>query len=195
MMRLYINGRWEPRDFIETFEAMESLYYIALNYRGHPPYYADEYHFFGGSDYRSSSYEDYLEGANRWMLARARRVVPAGARLYVKRVEFASPGGIDFAGLGQATDAVDRLAGRLIDFFTGRGLRREKVAQAHIETEMMEQSLASLKIDNARKLLELRRDFPDDEHLIALAVRDQDKLADKIAQGLITGNSDGDEGP
>lgn len=192
-MRLHIDGHWEPGDFIDTLEAMESLYYIALHHRDRPSYDLDEYRYFGAPEFRYASYEDYLDGANRWMLARARHLVPDGLRLHVKRVQFASKGGIDFAGLGQATDAVDRVVGRLVDFFTGRRIRREKDAQAGIETEMMHQSLTALKIDNARKLLELRRDFPGDEHLIALAVRDQDKLADLIAQGLITGNGDGEE--
>jgi hypothetical protein len=92
--------------------------------------------------------------------------------------------------LGQATEAVDRLVGRLLDFFTGRRLRRERDRQAAIETEIQQQRLYELKIENARKLLELRREFPDQEELtlIPLIIRDQDKLTDRIAQGMITGN-------
>lgn len=192
MMRLKIDGYWEPRDFIETFEAIESLYCITLTNRERYLLDVDHYRFYGGDDMRLLPYDAYLDATNRWMLDRARRTMPDRARLYVERIEFASPGGIDFAGVGKATEALDRLVGRLISFFTERRLRREKDVQAGIESEILRQNLLALKIDNARRILDLRRDFPGEEHLIALAVRDQDKIADRIAQGQITGTSTSD---
>jgi hypothetical protein len=49
---------------------------------------------------------------------------------------------------------------------------------------MKEESLRSLKIENARSILELRRDYPDmpDEFLTALIAHDQDKLIPRIAE-------------
>jgi len=194
VFRLKIDGRWEPSDFIDTLEAVETLYYMALDKPFYHWAWLEDYRYFAGPEFHLSPYDSYLDTMNRAMLARARRVIPGGGRLFVKRIEFASPGGMDFAGVGQAADAVERLVGRLIDFFADRRLRRERDKQAAIETEIRDQNLASLKIDNARKLLELHRAFPDAEHLIALAVRGQDKLADRIAQGMITGTgSDTDE--
>jgi len=187
VLHLDIDGRWEPRDFIETLQAIESLYYLALAGEERALWKVIDYRSFSRFNWRSSTFDNYLDQANLWMLEHARRVLPDSDRVYVRRVEFASPGGMDVAGLGQALDAVDRLVGRLISFFTERHLRREWDEQASIETDMKRQTLLALKIENAQKLLELRREFPDDEHLIALAVRDQDKLAERIAQGQITG--------
>jgi hypothetical protein len=189
---LKIDGVWEPGDFIETFEAIETLYYLGLGHPSYDPFWLG-YRLVDDGREAYSAFEAYRDTAARMMLARARSVVPQEQRLYVDRVQFASPGGIDFAGLGRVAEALDRLTGRLIDFFADKRLRHERDEQAALDTEMKRQNLASLKIDNARKLLELRRDFPDDEHLIALAVREQDKLADRIAQGMITGTGDKDE--
>lgn len=186
-MRIEIDGRWEPRDFVETLKAVESLYYLAVSDRDWPPLDYDEYRYLRARRSPWTSFDDFLDQSNRWMLEHAHRLVPADRRIYVTKIDFASPGGIDFAGIGQAVEAIGNTVGKLVSYYGDRRLRKERDEQAAIETEMKEQHLASLKIDNARKLLELRRDFPDDEHLIALAVRDQDKLADRIAQGLITG--------
>lgn len=185
-MRLCINGHWEPNDFIEVFQSIESLYYMALQQKDHRYHDRPRYAFHDGEDLRFTSYTAYLDAANRTMLERARLITPKRARLYVERIDFASPGGIDFAGFGQAVEAVDRLIGSLFDAVYGRRIRKEKDMQASIETETMRQNLLSMKIDNARNLLELRRDFPEDEHLIAIAVRDQDMLGERMAEGLIT---------
>lgn len=189
-MRLNINGHWEPVDFIETFEAIESLYFMSLQQMEGRFHERPQLSFYEGEDLRFSSYEAYLDAANKMMLERARRTTPKSTRLYIRRINFASPGGIDFAGFGQAMESVDRIVGRLVSFFTEKRVRAEKSLQAGIETDVARQNLLTLKIENARRLLELRRDFPEDEHLIAIAVRDQDRLGERIAEGLITDQTD-----
>ena len=183
-----IDGVWEPSDFAEVLKAIESLYYkVALVDDGLRP--------FGRRTFRRFptwiDSADELDQLNDVLLAEARMIAPPAIRLRVSRIEYASPGGIDVTGAGQAAEAADRTIGRLIDFFTGRKQRIEKDKQAEIETEIKEQNLISCKIDNAEKLLDLIEKHPDQRDLlIALFVKDQDKIADRISQGLITGRGD-----
>lgn len=184
-LTIRIDGCWEPVDFIETFQSIEALYYLAMVRERKPFFFEDDLRFAAAAQASAPSYGQYVTNSNQWMLTRARSTLPNHWRMQVHKVRFASPGGIDFAGIGKAIEAVERIVGRIIDFYAHRGLRREWDEQASIETEMKRQTLASMKIDNARKILDLRRDFPDHEHLIALAVHNQDLIADRIAQGLI----------
>jgi hypothetical protein len=104
--------------------------------------------------------------------------------------------------LGEACKAIEGIFDRLISFFTERRLRREWDKQATIETslketelEKEEQSLRALKLENARKILDLHRDYPDvpEEFLLALIVRDQDKLIPRIAERKLVGAMTSDE--
>ncbi len=54
---------------------------------------------------------------------------------------------------------------------------------------MKEESLRAKKIENARKMLELRRDFHDlpEDTFIALIGNDQDKLIPRIAERKLIG--------
>lgn len=161
MLRLEIDGKWEPEDFIEVLKGVESLYYKAALDRRFPrfPYEPDLYWF--ERSYLPVSFEEHLNLANDWLLARARATAHAAYRMKVARISYASPGGIDLAGLGQACNAVKGIIDSFIKLYTERHLRREADAQAEIETGMKGESLSAMKIENARKLLELRRDFPD----------------------------------
>lgn len=201
-LTLSIDGRLEPEDFIEIFEAVESLYYKAIDDRRRL-YPLDRYYF--GRRVLDQSYPDRLDSVNDWILKESRMTTFGENRLFVSRIEYASPGGIDFAGVGQAIEALDRTIGRLIAFFTERHKRRETDKQASIDTQIKEiefekerESLRALQIENARELLALRRDFPDElqEVLLPLAVRDQERLSARIAEGKLIGverNTDDDE--
>jgi hypothetical protein len=193
MLRLKIDRQWEPEDFIEVLEATESLYYKALGYRRRP--FAPEIFFL---ERRGSflSYDERLDSLNDWLLKEHRMTTHAEIRLQIKCIEYASPGGIDFAGLGQAMEAIDRSIGRMIEFFTERRKRREGDKQAKLETSIKEielakeqESLRAIQIANAREILSLRREYPDEleELLLPLAVRDQEKLASRIAEQKLVG--------
>jgi len=192
VLRLEIDGKWEPEDFIEVLKGVESLYYkVAL--RRHFPFDYPHY-WFERPDF-ALSFEQHLDFSNDWLLSRARTIARPYTRLTVSRIEYASPGGVDLAGLGEACKAVEGIVDRLIKFFTERELRRERDKQARIETtkkevelEQEEESLRGLKIENARAILKLRREYPEmpDEILTALIVHDQDKLVPRIAERKIT---------
>jgi hypothetical protein len=201
MLRLDIQGRWEPEDFIEVLTGLESLYYKAV-IRGplfhELPFFPFEWPRF------YSSFQEQLDRSNDWLLDRARSTAPGESRLSLTRIEYSSPGGIDLVGLGQACNALDRILGRLIKFFTERTIRRERDEQARIRTAMAQaelekeqESLRALKIQNARELLSLRRDFSEmhEDVFIALSARDQDKLIPRIAERKLTGASTVDDDP
>lgn len=193
MLRLKIDGRWEPEDFIEVLKCVESLYYKAAldrRFRYEPPFYWFD------RPYLSASFDEHLDLSNDWLLARARATAPPHYRMRVARISYASPGSIDLVGLGQACKAIEGIIDRLIKFFTERGLRREGDKQARIETstketekEKEEESLRALKIQNARAILELRRDFPDmpEDFLVVLIGKDQDRLIPRIAERKLIG--------
>jgi hypothetical protein len=189
MLRLEIDGKWEPEDFIEVLKGVESLYYKVALHRRFPrfPYEPDLYWF--ERSYLPVSFEEHLNLANDWLLARARATAHAEYRMKVARISYASPGGIDLAGLGQACNAVKGIIDSFIKLYTERHLRREADAQAEIETGMKGESLSAMKIENARKLLELRRDFPDipEDTFIALIGNDQDRLIPRIAERKLIG--------
>jgi hypothetical protein len=76
---------------------------------------------------------------------------------------------------------------RIIRFYEERGIRRERVAQEKIETERRRESLRSLQLKNAKEELKLRREFGGRavNPLVPLAVRDQQRLSTRIAEGKI----------
>jgi hypothetical protein len=137
------------------------------------------------------SFDEHVDLSNDWLLARARSTVRSHSRLRVARIEYASPGRIDLVGLGEVCKAIEGIVDRLIKFFTERHLRRERDKQETIETAIKEtelekekESLRALKIENARSILALRREYPDmpDDLFMALAVRDQDRLIPRITE-------------
>lgn len=193
MLRLKIDGSWEPEDFIEVLKGIESLYYKAAIGRRlpyDPPFYWFE------RPYLPVSFDEHLDLSNDWLLARARAVSRGSHRMRVAGIHYASPGKIDLIGIGEACRAIEGIVDRLIKFFTEWELRREADNQAKIETlrkqvelEKDGESLRALKIENARSILTLRRDFHDipEDHIVALIGNDQDRLIPRIAERKLIG--------
>ncbi|MEM7664053.1 MAG: hypothetical protein AAF292_17565 [Pseudomonadota bacterium] len=193
MLRMKIDGNWEPEDFIALMKATESLYYKAL-----PRSYRYHLHEFLFLERRRAfySYEEQLDATNRYLLAESRNSVPGHSRILVRRVDYASPGKVDLIGIGEAFKSVEGIVDRLIKFFTERNLRKERDKQARLETlikeieaEKQHETLKSLQIENARELLRLRREFPEEleNMIVPLAVRDQERLTDLISQEKLIG--------
>jgi len=193
MLRLEIDGQWEPEDFIEVLTGVESLYYKAALIRRFP--YEGPFYWFDRR-YSSVSFEDQLNQTNNWLLARARATARVEYRMKVVRIAYASPGGVDLAGLGQACSAVKGIIDTLLKFFTEKELRLQADAQARIRTardeielEKDRESLRAMKIANARAILDLRREFHDvpEEIIVPLIGSDQDRLIPRIAEGKLIG--------
>ena len=99
-------------------------------------------------------------------------------------------------GFARALEVVCDAIGRIVVYYWERDLRRERDRQARIDTEIKQtefergqESLRAIKLENARKIKEMSRDFPDwsEEQLVALAVHDQDKLIPRIAERKLVG--------
>jgi len=189
MLRLEIDGRWEPEDFIEVLKGVESLYYKAALRRRYPGFPYEPPFYWREREYPPITFKEHLNLANDWLLDRARTVARGKHRLKIARISYASPGGIDFAGLGQACTVVKDVILDIIKHCGARELRRQADAQARIETSMKEESLRAMKIENARRILEIRHDYPDvpEDILIGLIGNDQDRLIPRIEEGKLVG--------
>ncbi|WP_421857492.1 hypothetical protein [Oricola sp.] len=197
MLRVEIAENWEPQDFIDVLQSIESMYYkLSFNKYRHYGYlgfpFPDEY-YSEFPEFVGSSIQGALDYTNRRLLEIARYEVPQPARLMVGRIEYASPGWIDFVGLGKVVEVISDSIGRMVTYYDERHMRRERDIQASIETEERRvelerdrELLQSLKIQNARDALEILERYPSDrEVLVPLLVRDQDALSDRIAEGKL----------
>lgn len=192
MLRLHIDGAWEPKDFIDVLRSVESMYYKLSSDRlsryGPTSFYVDPYLYFSRDQYFGAQIEGVLDAINERLLARARYEALSDERLMVRSVEYASPGSIDLLGIGKVVEVVAYSVGRIVKYYDERHLRRERDAQAKLETEIKKETLQSLKIQNAKDALELFKRFPDEaDSLIALLVRDQDALSERIAERKLLG--------
>ncbi len=190
MLQITIDGSWEPEDFIEVLQGIESLYYRAstsATYIYRRPY-------FGGALGRSGGFDQFLDEANHWLLAEARLLATASQRLRVHRIAYGSPGSLEFFGQTGRIAVVVAAIIWGIEFYDDRHIRAEQLAQAKLETEIAHETLRSRKLDIARKILQLQKDFPDavEPELLALTVRDLDKIFPRIAEGKIVGASSED---
>lgn len=207
MLRLEIDGAWEPQDFIEVLQATESMYYKLA----HPAYryssrflFFEEMRLFERQAVYAQSYETLLDTINERLLDRARYESAGYERLRVKRINYASPGGLDLIGIGKVCEVIADSIGRMKVYFDDRHVRRERDEQARIETERKrvelekeQESLRATKIENAKNALELLDRHPEEnEWLLPLLVRDQDALSNRIAERkLITASTHLDEPP
>jgi hypothetical protein len=194
MLRLKIDGRWEPQDLIELLRAIESFYYklaFKRRYRSRSRLSVDDIYWSWASDrFGNASYAAALDYLNEKMLEQARYEMPSGGRIRIAKIMYASPGGIDLLGIGKVFETLANSIGRLKVYNDDARLRSERDAQAGFDTELKRievekerENLQSLKIKNAREALQLLEAHPDmQETLVPLLVRDQDALATKLGE-------------
>ena len=179
MLSLKIDSRWDPEDFIEVLGAFESLYYkgaTGWRYGGFlflPP---------GARGLPLSSFSEFIEYSDTWLLSESRALANPEERLRVERIAYGSPGSIDFLGLGKVFEVMKDIIIWGVEYYSEREHRAE--------------SLRTQKLENARRILELKRDFPDDwqEVLLAQAIADQDTIYRRIADRQIIGADTTDGG-
>ena len=192
MLRLKLDGKWEPEDFIDVFRGVESLYYKAAIERS----YRHQGSLGWPGSLWSTTFERHVEEANSWFLSEARAIALPQERLRITCIEYGSPGIIDIQGVGKVLEVLAGAIGRSVTFFAERDLRKERMKQAKLESRKMEiglefeeESVRALKLANAQKLLEIRQDYPDwpEDRFLLLAVSDLDKLLPRIAEGKLVG--------
>ena len=186
MLRLHIAEKWEVSDYLEVFSAVESIYYITLaNINRLDDLFPAPQRRFVKHVYRDGDLGT-LAGS---IVSDAREFADFDERLIVNKIIHASPGFIDFKGLGEVADAMERAFGRIIDVFVNRKMRHELERRASIETDIVKENLNSLKLDNARKLLLLGHDYPEiarEHDLLRILIAEQGRIENLAAKGLIT---------
>jgi hypothetical protein len=189
-LRLNIDGAWEPEDFIDLLRDVESLYYKAAanGISRRSPF------FFLAGFYLSTSFTEQIDVQNRYLLAEARSVAPKDSRLWVVRIEYGSPGSVDLLGLGKIVEVIGNIICAFAKYLADRPIQRERARQAALETERKaieverdRESLRTMKIENAFKLLELNKNIPPElrDVIIPLFARDQDSLIRLVADGKL----------
>jgi hypothetical protein len=189
VIKLHLAEQWEPQDYLAAISAVERVYYISL-------FHAQFDEFVGFQSQRRRMASRFGWPFDGWLpefIYTCRALADDEQRLLVSRISHASPGFIEIKGLGKAAQAVDSALGRIIAIFTERRLRRERDEQEAVKTATLRENLNSLKIENARKLLELDRDFPGAFHrqqLELALVEEQEKIENLAARGLLTDQRD-----
>ena len=184
MLRIAIRGYWEPEDFIGLFHSVEAIYYkFAVN-----PHDSQTFHarlFFGRSGF-PITYEEDIDLSTQWFLSQARAVTRLSARLSVAKIQYQSPGEIDFLGLGRGLEAVRGIVRDILDHRQYGDLRRR---QEEVKTEMMKESLRIKKLETATKWLDLTDRYRGryDEEALRHLVRDMDEIARLSQEGKIHG--------
>lgn len=184
MLRIEIDGAWDPVDFIDVLESVESMYFKCMMLEDFP-FLAPHWPFPLVPLNRPAT--EHMDALNRQLLEFSRYTHDGETRLSVRRINYASPGSIDLVGIGRAVDAIARTIERLIRFYEERDIRREKALQEQIATEHKRETLRSLQIKNAREILRLQKDYPRSakDLLLPLLVRDQERISERVAQGKI----------
>jgi len=206
MLRLKIDGAWEPQDFIEVLQATESMYYKLVHqehrYSRFIPFEYMRYVEREASI--SQSYEGLLDTINYRLLNRARYDAASYRRLRVRRIDYASPGSVDLMGVGKVCEVIADSVGRMKVYYDDRHIRKERDEQARIATERQrielekdQESLRAIKIENAKNAIELLVRHPEEQELlIPLLVRDQDALAERLSERkLISASTKIDQPP
>lgn len=201
LLTLHIDNVWELSDFVDALQSVESMYYKLEASKHRKPFrlwpgYPSGYFYLDRELPFERSYTEQLDNLNRFLCERARHETLSPEKLLVKRIQYASPGSIDLLGIGKVCEVMADAIGQIVTFYDERHIRRERDEQASLETEQKRieidrdrETLRSLQIQNARDMLELKRDFPDHELeiMVPLLVRDQELLSELIADGRLIG--------
>lgn len=139
-------------------------------------------------------------------------------RIFIKSINFSSPGKIEFEGFSGAIEAVDKIIGRLIKLVTERKIRKENDKQAMERTKLLETQVLlekqkldlhdsdiakrnaevlQMQIKSARDALKLSEEWvtigkklsPADRAIILSLIKDQEDLFSFIETGRITDSS------
>ena len=86
------------------------------------------------------------------------RYITDDEQLKIRRLEYASPGSSDLVGIGAIVGHVKDFTQRLIERRDAKRQREASVAKTEAETRRIEAETEGIRIDNARKFLELERD-------------------------------------
>ena len=202
MLRLHLAERWEPKDYIQAISAIETLYYV-MAFRHD---LADSPWLFEPVDYRFTKYprrsrsRDGLNSLAENFVEQSRLLADHEHRLFVEKISHASPGFIDFEGLGDVIRAVKEMVEDSVGFFANRRRRHAENDQAELKTEKRRLDVESTKVELARQKLKLLDELQDRHdryrhpearrQIERVLVSELSKIEDMVATGLLTDQRD-----
>ena len=166
--RLVIDGEYTSRDAAALFDAVATLYKIIAELSGRT------------LDRAVSDEEQSLLGRGNELLPRA--------SLFVVRMNYNSPGGIDFAGLGKLAEQLRLLLEGIVDRVVQRQDREIDRQRRRLENE----ALAAQVYGEWLEMIARNKDFFDgtpigrEERIRSSAISNLLRLANLIEQGKIT---------
>ncbi|MCA9306425.1 MAG: hypothetical protein KDA16_07820 [Phycisphaerales bacterium] len=196
IMRCHIEGSWTAKDMAESLIAFRTLYnlrlglqIIAEDYRDMEEFYFELRHF---PPFRrrlkgrrphplmmqtllSSSFT--LPTVNPEHIA---RLLLPQEELLVRRIEYASPGFKDLAGLGEIVGHIKDFTLRLIEHFSSRKSRNLNNEEHEIRNQ-------SLRIQNARDFVALVKECGYDESEVRQIVNGVDDTQDSLIRLISNG--------
>lgn len=192
-MRLRIAGNWTARNFSDLFTAVSSLYEIrfllelAAQDLRDLEYLLEEGYFLRPGP-RGSRYRRLLRAGFPMMpissaalfpltdentMQQLRTFIHEEEALQVRKIEYASPGSIDLAGLGAVMGHIKDLVVKFVD-------RNDTKRKRHLEDERLSLENERLRIENAREFVALAKDCGYSEVEIRQLVSRVDDVQDPI---------------
>lgn len=154
ILRLGVGGKWSARQVSQAVAAIDDLYSLRLLLQ---VVFDDtpeplRHHLLRRRHLFPDPYFD-----NPWFVAKIRperaiELVEPSERLMVRRLDYASPGSFDFAGIGAIVGHVKDFLLRLLEIYAS-------TAQRKLENEERSLKNESLRIKNARDLIALAREL------------------------------------
>lgn len=209
--RVSIDGTWSAQDFADLFSALNYLYSVFAaieaerESKGELDYYLWEYFKF--YPYGPMPERAWRRMTRAVMLARGSstrlldtemlrapwRALDPEEQLRVKRCSYASPGGVDLAGLGQATGHLKDVVVKLIDV-------KVTARERELRNQILEEDRRAAALRNMREEIAILKELGYSEveirKILSASRPAIESLASLAEAGKITHVSDegGDEG-
>jgi hypothetical protein len=194
-MRVEIEGSWTAKDMAESLSSLRELYNVRLgiqmiyeDYRDAPDYIYEMRHLL---PFRRRRYlnpfllqQALIAGSSFTITdpAQISRLIAPEEELKVRRIDYASPGLKDLAGLGDIVGHVKDFTLKLIEHFSSRRKRELLDEEQKLKNE-------ALRIQNARNFINLMEELGLDElerrRLVGYVDEKQEPLIRLVAEGKI----------
>lgn len=205
LLRLELDGSWSADELGQALVDLSDLYDLRLfleqlnqDHRDWERFYKELLHFHPfrhlwkrrlsrwGPLFWAPGYGGLPPALDEGRLSRLRRLFEPEERLQVRRINYASPGFSDLAGIGAVIGHVKEFILKLIE-------RRDVRRKRQLDEERVALENDQLRIENARKYVALARDLGYSEteirFLVAHVDRKQDTLLRLIEQQKLRGVS------
>jgi hypothetical protein len=188
LLRLNVGGKWSARQVSRGIAAIDDLYNLRLLLQ---LVYEDVPEIVRKNLSRHGRFPDPFLEFPYWRLGfqgiqpdKVLRLVEPSERLMARRLDYASPGMFDLAGLGAIVGHIKDGMMRLVDIYVSRPQRKNENEERGLKND-------ALRIQNAREFISLAKELGYSEQEIRQLVlwvdQRQQRLGSLIRDGLIIG--------